>query len=163
MYLNYPLVPNFPITLRYGEERDRDYLAGIFRELWAKIPAYDQESLLTRGYGQIDVDIVSNKDFNKLSNSGGNFFVKRGIVDSYPRESLLYHVAHKLAVKVDDIFHPNPAVRQNEPRGTAKRRITTILERRGYPPSKPKLEYTQADEERIRANHGVMIRPEEDA
>ena len=30
MNLRHSLVPGCPITLRYGEERDRDFLAGIF-------------------------------------------------------------------------------------------------------------------------------------
>ena len=32
MYLNHPLVPGFPITLRYGEERDRVFLARFSRK-----------------------------------------------------------------------------------------------------------------------------------
>jgi hypothetical protein len=162
MYLNHPLVPDFPITLRYGEERDCEYLAGIFSEVWKAIPSHDQSEILKRGYGRVVVDVLSKRDFYGVANTGGDFRVKRTVVDSYPRKALLYHVAHKLAVKVDDCFHPNPTVRENEPRGLAKRRIATILERWGYP-LKPRMEFTRADEERIRALHGLGPTDEDEA
>ena len=162
MYLNHPLVPDSPITLRYGEERDRDYLAGIFSEVWKVIPAHDQAAILKRGYGHVVVDVLSKRDYNGLTNTGGDFRLKRTVVDSYPRRSLVYLVAQRLAVKVDDCFHPNPTVRQNEPRGLAKRRIATILERWGYP-LKPRMQYTRADDERIRALHGIIPTEEEGA
>jgi hypothetical protein len=155
MYLNHPLVPGFPFTLRYGEERDREYLAAIFTEVWAEIPDGDRSAILSRGYGDIVVDVLDRQGFEGLSNTGGDFRLKRNVVDTYPRRALLYLVAQKLAQKVVDFSYPNLVARQNEPRGTAKRRLATILERWGYP-AKPRIEYTRADEDRIRAILGTV-------
>jgi hypothetical protein len=155
MYLNHPLVPGFPLTLRYGEERDRDYLATVFTEVWSEISDNDRTAILSRGYGDIVVDVLDKKGFEGLSNTGGDFRLKRTVVDTYPRNALLYLVAHRLAQKVVDFSFPNRISRQNEPRGTTKRRLATILERWGYP-AKPKMEYTQADEDRIRTTLGTI-------
>ncbi len=57
MYLNYQLVPGFPITLRNGEERDCEYLASVFSEVWTGIPDKDRAAILARGYGCVTVDV----------------------------------------------------------------------------------------------------------
>ncbi len=61
MYLNHPLVPGCSITLRYGEERDCGYLTGVFAEVWARIPDKDRAAILSRGYGQIAVDVLGKR------------------------------------------------------------------------------------------------------
>jgi hypothetical protein len=155
MYLNHPLVPGFALTLRYGEERDREYLATIFAEIWAEIPDNERAAILSRGYGDIVVDVLDKQGFEGLSNTGGDFRLKRSVVDLYPRSALVYLVAHRLAEKVVDFFYPNLVARQNEPRGIARRRLASILERWGYP-AKPKMEYSPADEIRLRAALGTV-------
>ena len=86
MYLNHPLVPGFALTLRYGEERDREYLATIFAEIWAEIPDNERAAILSRGYGDIVVDVLDKQGFEGLSNTGGDFRLKRSVVDLYPRK-----------------------------------------------------------------------------
>ena len=83
MYLNHTLVSGFPLTLRYGEERDRDYLADIFAEVWAEIPENDRSAILSRGYGRIVVDVLGRQDLAGVSNTGGDFRLKRRIVDTF--------------------------------------------------------------------------------
>jgi hypothetical protein len=150
MYLNHPLVPDFPLTLRYGEDRDREYLSDIFAEVWADIPQNDRSAILSRGYGRVVVDVLSKQGFEGVANTGADFRLKRAMVDAYPRGALLHLVAQKLAQKVDDFSNTSRTTLQNEPRGLVKRRIATILERWGYP-SKATMEYTPADEIRMRA------------
>jgi hypothetical protein len=157
MYLNHTLVSGFPLTLRYGEERDRDYLADIFAEVWAEIPENDRSAILSRGYGRIVVDVLGRQDLAGVSNTGGDFRLKRRIVDTYPRQALLHLVAHRLAEKLDDFLHPNMVARQNEPHGIARRRIATILQRWGYTSKADKTDYTPADEARIRAILGTSL------
>ena len=139
----------------YGEERDREYLATIFAEIWAEIPDNERAAILSRGYGDIVVDVLDKQGFEGLSNTGGDFRLKRSVVDLYPRSALVYLVAHRLAEKVVDFFYPNLVARQNEPRGIARRRLASILERWGYP-AKPKMEYSPADEIRLRAALGTV-------
>ncbi len=155
MYLNHTLVPGYPITLRYGEERDRDYLGTIFAEVWAEVPENDRTAILSRGYGHIVVDVLGRQDIVGVSNTGSDFRLKRRVVDTYPRQALLHLVAQRLAEKVDDFVHPNMVARKNEPRGIARRRIATILQRWGYPAKADKTEFTPADEARIQAALGA--------
>ena len=151
MYLNHPLVAGFPITLRSGEERDREFLASVFLEVWVGIPETDRSAILSRGYGQIAVDIVTREDLIGLSEAGEGIRLKRWKVDTYPRTALLHLVAREMALKVDDVEFPNFVVRRTEPHRNMERRIITILGRWGYP-AKAKMEITPADEVRIRAN-----------
>ena len=155
MYLNHPLVPGFALTLRYGEERDREYLSTVFSEIWAEIRNNERAAILSRGYGNIVVDVLDKEGFEGLSNTGGDFRLKRSVVDLYPRKALLYLVAYRLAQRVVDFFYPNVATRQNETRGITRRRLASVLERWGYA-AKPKMEYTPADEIRIRAALGTV-------
>ena len=81
MYLNHPLVPGFALTLRYGEERDREYLSTVFSEIWAEIRNNERAAILSRGYGNIVVDVLDKEGFEGLSNTGGDFRLKRSVVD----------------------------------------------------------------------------------
>jgi hypothetical protein len=146
MYLNHPLVPGFPLTLRYGEERDRDFLVDIFAEVWEGIPEDDRTAILTRGYGKVTVDVLETEGPAETS---GDIRLIRGKIDSYPRNVVAHIVARELAHKVDDFSHPRHAARVTEPRLEAKRRVLAILQRWGYPP-RAKPVNTPADEERIR-------------
>lgn len=151
MYLNHRLVPDFPLTLRSGEERDRDFLAGVFTEVWAGIPEIDRTAILARGYGQITVDVLETQGFQGLADMSGDIRLHRSKVDTYPRNIVAHFVARELAHKVDDFYHPSPVARLKEPREEAKRRVITILQRWGYP-ARAKPEHTPADEQRFRAN-----------
>jgi hypothetical protein len=151
MYLNHPLVPGFPLTLRYGEERDRDFLADVFTDVWEGIPEADRTAILTRGYGQVTVDVLETGGYHGPSDMAGDIRLNRVKIDSYPRNIVAHIVARELAHKVDDFVHPRPAARVDEPRQDAKRRVLAILHRWGYPP-RAKAVMTPADEERIRAN-----------
>ncbi len=153
MYLNHPLVPGFPLTLRCGEERDRDFLASVFTAVWTGIPDSDQTAILARGYGQITVDVLEIEGFDRLVDMSGDIRLSRAKVDGYPRNVVAHFVARELAHKVDDFHHPNPVARLKEPREEAKRRVVSILQRWGYP-LRAKPEYTPEDEQRIRANSG---------
>ncbi len=153
MYLNHPLVSGFPLTLRYGEERDRLFLADIFAEVWAGIPETEQTAILARGYGCVTVDVLEKHGFEGLADMGGEIRLSRAQIDTYPRNVVAHIVARQLAHKVDDYSHPNPVARLKEPRQDAKRRVVSILQRWGYPP-RAKPEYTPADEERFRAISG---------
>ena len=106
MYLNHPLVSGFPLTLRYGEERDRDYLAAIFSEVWAEIPEKDRSAILSRGYGHVAVDVLDRHDFVGRSEAGGDIGLGASKVDSFPRKALRHLVAHELAHKVDEVEYP---------------------------------------------------------
>jgi len=151
MYLNHSLVPGFPLTLRYGEERDRALLADVFTEVWAEIPEGDRSAILARGYGCVTVDVLEKHGFQGLADMGGDIRLSRTEVDTYPHNVVAHIVARELAHKVDDFSHPSPVARLKEPRQEAKRRVVSILERWGYP-ARAKPQYTPADEERIRAN-----------
>jgi len=153
MYLNQPLVPDFPLTLRYGEERDRFFLADIFAEVWAGIPEADRTAILARGYGCVTVDVLEKHGFQGLVDMGGDIRLSRAELDTYPRNVVAHIVARELAHKVDDFSHPSPVARLKEPRQDAKRRVISILDRWGYP-ARAKPDYTPADEERIRALSG---------
>ena len=148
MYLNEPLVPGFPLTLRYGEERDRRFLSGVFTEVWEGIPDTERNAILTRGYGRITVDVLEIDGYQGPVDQGGDIRLSRDKIDSYPRNVVVHIVARELAHKVDDFFHPNPAARLKEHRQDAKRRVLSILARWGYP-ARAKPEFTAADEERI--------------
>ncbi len=151
MYLNHPLVPDFPITLRYGEERDRLFLAEVFAEVWAGIPEIEQAAILARGYGCVTVDVLEKHGFEGFADMGAEIRLSRTKLDAYPRNVVAHLLAHELAHRVDDYFHPSPVARLKEPRDDAKRRVVAILERWGYPP-RATPEFTAADKERIRAN-----------
>jgi len=152
MYLNHQLVPGFPITLRYAEERDRDFLAEIFTEVWARIPETDRTAVLARGYGQITVDVVEVAgNLHPIMEMGGGIALIRAAVDTYPRNLLVHLAARELAFKVDDYIHPKTLTRRKNPRHNIRQRVATILERWGYP-AKAEPELTRADEFRIRAN-----------
>jgi hypothetical protein len=140
-------------VLRYGEERDRDYLAVIFTEVWAGIPEKDRAAILSRGYGQIAVDVLrkDRRDFKTRFDTSGDIRLKRSAVDMKPRKALVHLVAREFAHKVDDIDYPDFVARRSEPPTNAKRRVVAILERWGYP-AKETREYTPADKERMRAN-----------
>jgi hypothetical protein len=151
MYLNHPLLPGVAITLRYGEERDREFLAGVFAEVWEEIPQIDRSAILARGYGQIAVDVLDMPGSQGLSEMRQDIQLTRLAVDTHPRNIIVYMVAHALGHKLDDFTHPDAAARKNESRRTVNRRIGVILQRWGYP-AKPTAEFTPADELRIRAN-----------
>jgi len=154
MYLNYPLVPDFPITLREGEDRDKEFLAAIFTEVWLNIPDLEQAAILARGYGRVNVDILEKDGFQGLVDMSGDIRIGRAAVDTYTRNVMLHLVAREFAHKVDDYFHPSPVARLKEPRLEAKKRVAIILERWGYP-LRAKPEYTPADVVRIRANRAL--------
>ncbi len=106
MLLKHPLVPGF-VSLRHGEERDRQYLAGIFSEVWAAIPAADQWEIRLRGAGKLVVDVLAvvgkpSRALDGASNIGGWIGLQRRAVDSYSRRKVLHIVAHELAHKLDD-------------------------------------------------------------
>jgi len=149
MYLNQQLVADFPITLRYGEERDRDYLVAIFSEVWGEIPENNRSAILSRGYGHIDVDVLDIQGTKGLPSKSGEIRLKRVTVDSYPRSRVVYIVAHQFARLLDEFENPNLVVRKKEPYRNTGRRIVTILERWGY--VETEMEYTPADTLRIRA------------
>jgi len=154
MYLNHPLVPRFQITLREGEERDREFLASVFTEVWEGIPEKDQTAILARGYGCVTVDVLEiNDGFQGVPDLGGDIRLNRAKVDGYPRNVVAHFVARELAHKVDDFHHPNPVARLKEPRVEAKRRVVSILHRWGYP-ARVRPVFSPSDEERIRANLG---------
>lgn len=159
MYLNHPLVPGFPFTLRYGEERDRAFLAEVFTEVWAEIPEADRAAILARGYGRVDVDVMEKQEVHGPADVGGDVLLRRNAVDSYPYNVVVHLVAREMARKVDDFTKPKQLSRPREPREEANRRVVAILQRWGYP-ARAKPEYTPADEERIRANR-AQARPEE--
>jgi hypothetical protein len=151
MYLNHPLVPDSPITLRYGEERDGNFLAKIFTEVWEEIPQLDRSAILARGYGDIQVDVSESRTSHPAAASRKDIRLPRAAIDTYPRNVIAHLVAHELARKVDDYVHANPAALQRESRRNVSRRVETILERWGYP-LKATPEFTPADNVRIRAN-----------
>ena len=133
MYLNHQLVPGFPITLRYGEERDRDYLAEIFTEVWAEIPELDRTAILARGYGHITVDVLEMAGaLHPVVEMGGDIGLIRAAVDTYPRDLAVLLVARQLAHKVDDFAHPKSLIRRKKPRHSTRQRVAAILERWGY-------------------------------
>ena len=148
MYLNHPLVPGVPLSLRYGEERDREFLAEVFTHVWKGIPEIDQAAILTRGYGRIDVDIVESLPRGILENKGGDLLLIRDKVDSYPRNVVTHLVARELARKVDYYTKPKLVVVPKEPTQDTKRRVVAILERWGYA-ARVEPVFTPADEERI--------------
>ena len=134
MYLNHPLVPGFPLTLRTGEERDREFLAGVFAEVWADIPEIDRTAILARGYGNITVDVVAKDATHGTAEIDGDIRLSREKIDHYPRNVVAAHiVARELAHKVDDFQHRNPAARVNEPREEAKRRVLLHPRSMGLP------------------------------
>ena len=149
MYLNHPLVGDFPITLRYAEERDRDFLTAIFAEVWTEIPQKDRTAILARGYGRIDVDVIDFRNFSGPAELGGEIRLNRHNIDTNPRSAIVYRVAQEFARKVDDFTHPDIVARIKEQRGDAARRIAAILKRWGYP-AKATTEFTPADDDRLR-------------
>ena len=151
MYLNHQLVPGFPITLRYGEERDRDFLADIFTEVWGGIPELDRTAILARGYGCVTVDVVEMAAVHRTTEMGGEIRLARTAADTYPRNVAVHLVARELAHKVDEFVHPKPLVQRREPLQNARQRVAAILDRWGYP-AKAGPQTTAADEARIRAN-----------
>jgi len=159
MYLNHPLVPGFPLTLRYGEERDRVFLADVFAEVWAVIPEIDRSAILTRGYGRVDVDVSERPGVQGSADMGGDIHLGRAAVDTYPQNVVVHLVARELARKVDDFSKPKPVALPKELDRDAKRRITTILRRWRFP-ARAIPEPTPADKERIRANLAQAARGE---
>ena len=151
MYINHQLVPGFPITLRYGEERDRDFLTEVFTEVWEGVPELDRTAILARGYGRITVDVLDMEPVHHSTDMGGEIRLTRAAVDTYPRNVAVHLVARELAHKVDEVIHPRPAVQRIEPLQNARQRVATILDRWGYPP-KAEPEIKPEDEERIRAD-----------
>ncbi len=151
MYLNHPLVPGFPLTLRYGEERDRDFLADIVAQVWAGIPEDEQTAILARGYGRIDIDVLEPRGDLEPVQMGGEIPLSRVKVDAYPRNVVAHIVAREFARKVDDYSRPKSAIRSRDQREEVNRRLVKILQRWGYP-ARAKPEFTAADEERIQAN-----------
>jgi len=168
MNLRHRVATDCPITLRSGEERDRDFLAGIFTDVWAAIPEEDKTAILSRGFGQgITVDVWgpdTMQGFDGLSDKGGDIWLNRTAVDFHSRASLIRLAAHELAHKVDDaaqfakvdlLEQPAKAeafiARMSEPRRNTERRVATILKRWGYP-AKAKSKPTQADKDRAWAN-----------
>ncbi|MEI8372749.1 MAG: hypothetical protein WCJ35_07935 [Planctomycetota bacterium] len=150
MYLNHELVTGFPLTLRYGEERDRDYLALIFTEVWGEIPEKNRLEILSRGYGHVAVDVLNVQDFKGHANKDGDIRLPRTMVDFYSRSRMVHVVAHELARLLDEFDHPDFFVEKKLCQNM-ERRIATILELWGHP-AKATIGYTQADEARIRAN-----------
>ena len=151
MYLNHPLVPGFPLTLRYGEERDRVFLADVFAEVWAEIPESDRAAILARGYGQ-----SHRRCPGKTSGFGGSWIW--AVIFSSPRRNrYLPHnvvagmVAREFAHEVDDFFHPNPVARLKEPRQDAKRRVVRSFSGGAFRPGQSRS-IPQADQEQIRAS-----------
>lgn len=158
MYLNYQFVPDFQIILRNGEERDCEYLASVFTEVWAGIPEKDRAAILARSYGRIMVDVQKGAaKLRRVLGKGGELELSRTLVDTAPRNVLIHFVACDFAGKVHDFVSAKAIARQAEPRQNAKQRIFSILERWGYP-SKVQPEFTRADELRIRANLAAMQR-----
>jgi hypothetical protein len=158
MYLNHQLVPGFQIVLRNGEERDREYLASVFTEVWAGIPEKDRAAILGRSYGRITVDV--QKGAAKLRHMAGKtegLELSRILVDTSPRNVLIHFVARDFAGRVHDFVTTKAIAHQTEPRQNAKRRIISILERWGYP-RKVHPELTPADELRIQANQAAVQR-----
>jgi hypothetical protein len=151
MYLNHPLVPGFPIFLRRGQERDREFLTEAFIEVWAMVPEKDRAAILARGYGRIDVDILNVTDFMRPSEVSGEIRIKRSAVDTYSRDRIVYLVARELARKVEEYTRPDFLVLLNEPRRSGAHRVATIMHHWGIT-KKPGLELTPADEARVRAN-----------
>ncbi len=154
MYLNHPLVSGFPLTLRQGDERDREYVSAVFAEVWAEIPESDRVAILSRGYGSLAIDILGSREFDGPSDQGGEIRLKRSVVDTYPRKALVNLVARELAYKVDNMENPHLVARLKKPRQNAQRRVASILERWGFPPHE-KMVYTPADEERIKASRAA--------
>ena len=159
MNRRYQLVADCPITLRNGaEERDREFLAGIFTEVWATIPDEDKAAIRAQAYGRPDgitIDVMPAdhmEGFDGLSKPGGDIWLSRNPVDYFPRASVLRIAAHELAHKVDDAAHAVTIARLSEARRNAERRVATILNRWGYPTKVQPGEPTQADNERIGAN-----------
>ena len=160
MYLNHPLVPDFPVTLRSGEERDRDFLADVFTEVWAGIPETDRTAILARGYGRVIVDVLETDGFHGLVDMSGEIRLSRRQSGQLPAQHRGPLRSRELGHKVDDFHHPNPVARLKEPREEAKRRVISILERWGYPP-RARPEYTAADEDLskpIRENDSAITR-----
>ena len=93
MNLRHQVAPDCPITLRSGEERDRDFLAGIFSEVWATIPDEDKAAILSRGFDiGIIVDVYPHEamqGFDGLSSNGGDIALNRTAVDFHSRASLI--------------------------------------------------------------------------
>ena len=59
-------------------------------------------------------------------------------------------MATQLAYKVDDVENPDFVVRLKEPPENARRRVAAIVQRWGIP-AKEKMEYTEADLQRLKA------------
>jgi hypothetical protein len=148
MYLNHTLVPGFPLTLRYAEERDRDFLTEVFSEVWEGIPETDRNAILTRGYGHLTVDILQADGHRAGVDMSSEIRLSRVKIDSYPRNVVIHMVARELAHKVDGFFHPTPPALAKELRQDAKRRVLSILQRWGYP-ARAKPVHTPADQARI--------------
>ena len=85
MYLNHSLVPGFPLTLRDGEERDRDFLSDVFTDVWERIPEKDRAAILARGYGQVAVDVLDIDILREQVDTTGNIHLNRTKVDNSPR------------------------------------------------------------------------------
>jgi hypothetical protein len=150
MYLNHPLVPGFPLTLREGEERDRDYLAGVFSEVWTIIPENEQTAILSRGYGQITVDVLDIPATGSPSGRGAEIRLPRAAIDTFARKDLVYFLAHEFALRLDDYDHPDLVVQLKRRRRKIERRAGVILQRWGFLTG-AKAEYTAEDKQRIQS------------
>ena len=162
MYLNYQLVPGFQIILRNGEERDCEYLASVFSEVWTGIPDQDRAAILSRGYGHITVDIQRKArrrrmklDYPQELKQAGDMGLSRIAVDTFPRNVLVHFVARDFAKKVDDFEYPKTIAGRKPPHQNARQRLVSILERWGYP-ARAEPELTRADELRIQANMAII-------
>ena len=98
-----PSSDRLPYHAPQREERDRDFLAGVFSEVWATIPEEDKTAILSRGFGQgITVDVWgpdTMQGFDGLSDKGGDIWLNRTAVDFHSRASLIRLAAHELAAQ----------------------------------------------------------------
>ena len=168
MNLHHQLVPGCPITLRYGEERDRDFLAGIFTEVWATIPDEDKAAILSRALDRgIAVDVLppqAMRGFDGLSDMGGDIRRKSPLCGLLLARLSGSHRSPRTGAQAGRCIPPHHYCATSRAPPKRRCRVATILKRWGYPAlPKPKNPFGGATKKHPGRRRGANCGPISDA